>query len=86
MSTKLLSCFMIMIMWLMSTPRMVRRLCAAVNTYSETDAIEVIRQYNRGFGPRTNRLSCVITGWNQYEKPTRTSCCSACERRKSAVL
>ena len=60
-------------------------LYTTINTYNETNAIEVIGQYNRGFGLLTNRLSCVITGWNRYKKP-RDQCCSACERRKSAVL
>ena len=44
-------------------------LYTTINTYNETNAIEVIRQYNRGFGLLTNRLSCVITGWNRYKKP-----------------
>ena len=29
----------------------------------------LIGQYYRGFGMLTNRLSCVITGWNRYKKP-----------------
>ena len=44
-------------------------LYATINTYNETNAIEVIGQYNWGFGMLTNRLSCVITGWNRYKKP-----------------
>lgn len=44
-------------------------LYTTINTYNETNAIEVIRQYNRGFGLLTNRLSCVITGWNRCKKP-----------------
>ena len=59
-------------------------LYTTINTYNETNAIEVIRQYNRGFGLLTNRLSCVITGWNRYKKPS--GCYSECERRKNAVL
>ena len=41
----------------------------AINTYNETNTIEVIGQYNRGFGMLTSRLSCVITGWNRCKKP-----------------
>ena len=28
-----------------------------------------MQTYNRGFSLLTNRLSCVITGWNSYKKP-----------------
>ena len=44
-------------------------LYTTINTYNETNAIGAIGQYNRGFGMLTNRLSCVITGWNRYKKP-----------------
>ena len=44
-------------------------LYTAINTYNETNALEAVQQYNRGFGLLTNRLSCVITGWNSYKKP-----------------
>lgn len=44
-------------------------LYTTINTYNETNALEVIQQYNRGYGLLTNRLSCVITGWNSYKKP-----------------
>lgn len=44
-------------------------LYTTINTYNETNAIEAIRQYNRGFGLLTNKMSCVITGWNSYKKP-----------------
>ena len=37
--------------------------------FNETNAIEAMHQYNRGFGFLTNKLSCVITGWNSYKKP-----------------
>lgn len=44
-------------------------LYTAINTYNEINAIEAMRQYNRGFGLLTNKLACVITGWNRYKKP-----------------
>ena len=44
-------------------------LYTTINTYNETNAREVLQQYDRGFGWLTNRLSCVITGWNSYKKP-----------------
>ena len=44
-------------------------LYTAINTYNETNAIEAMQQYNRAFGLVTNKLSCVITGWNSYKKP-----------------
>ncbi len=44
-------------------------LYTAINTYNETHAAEVLKQYDRGFGLLTNRLSCLITGWNSYKKP-----------------
>ena len=44
-------------------------LYTTINTYNETNAFEALQQYNRGFGLLTNKLSCVITGWNSYKKP-----------------
>ncbi|MXW68652.1 MAG: hypothetical protein F4Z61_01545 [Acidimicrobiia bacterium] len=42
---------------------------APINTYNETHAREAIRQYNRGFGLLTNRLACLISGWNSHRRP-----------------
>lgn len=44
-------------------------LYTTINTYNETNAVEALQQYDRGFGFITNKLSCVITGWNSYKKP-----------------
>lgn len=44
-------------------------LYTTINTYNETNAVEVFQQYNRGFGLLTNQLSSLITGWNSYKKP-----------------
>jgi hypothetical protein len=44
-------------------------LYTSINTYNETNAFEAVKQYNRMFGLLTNKLSCVITGWNSYKKP-----------------
>lgn len=44
-------------------------LYTTINTYNETNAREVLQQYDRGFGWLTNQLACVITGWNSYKKP-----------------
>jgi len=44
-------------------------LYTSINTYNETNALEAMEQYNRGVGLLTNRLSCIITGWNHYKKP-----------------
>ena len=44
-------------------------LYTSINTYNESNAMDAIRQYDRGFGFLTNKLSCVITGWNNYKKP-----------------
>jgi hypothetical protein len=44
-------------------------LYTSINTYNETNAIETLHQYDRAFGFITNKLSCVITGWNSYKKP-----------------
>lgn len=40
-----------------------------INTYNESNALDAIRQYDRGFGVLTNKIACVITGWNTYKKP-----------------
>jgi len=40
-----------------------------INTFNETNAMDAVRQYDRGFGMLTNKLTCVITGWNEYKKP-----------------
>ena len=42
---------------------------ATINTYNETHAREAIRQYNWCFGLLTNRLACLITGWNSHRRP-----------------
>lgn len=42
---------------------------ATINTYNEIHAREAVRQYNRGFGLLTNRLACLITGWNSHRRP-----------------
>jgi hypothetical protein len=44
-------------------------LYTTINTYNESNALEALHQYDRGFGFITNKLSCVITGWNSYKKP-----------------
>jgi len=44
-------------------------LYTTINTYNEANAVEALHQYNRLFGILTNRLSCVITGWNNYKRP-----------------
>lgn len=44
-------------------------LYTSINTYNEANALEAVKQYNRMFGLATNKLSCVITGWNSYKKP-----------------
>ena len=46
-----------------------RGLLTTINTYNEGNATDVLEQYNRGFGLLTNKLSCVITGWNSHKKP-----------------
>lgn len=40
-----------------------------INTYNEINAMDAVRQYDRGFGMLTNKLACIITGWNDYKKP-----------------
>ena len=42
-------------------------LYTSINTYNEANAFDVVRQYNRGFGLFTNKLSCIITGWNTHK-------------------
>ncbi len=42
---------------------------ATINTYNETHAREAIRQYDRFLGLLTNRLACLITGWNSHRRP-----------------
>lgn len=44
-------------------------LYTSINTYNEANAFDVVRQYNRGFGLFTNKLSCIITGWNTHKTP-----------------
>lgn len=44
-------------------------LYTTINTYNEANAIEAAQQYNRFFGLMTNRLSCVIIGWNRHKRP-----------------
>jgi len=41
----------------------------SINTYNEANAMDAVRQYDRGFGWLTNKLACVITGWNNHKKP-----------------
>ena len=43
-------------------------LYTTINTYNETNAMEAVQQYNRCFGLLTNKLTCIITGWNNYKK------------------
>ncbi|MCB1672683.1 MAG: hypothetical protein R3F41_15320 [Gammaproteobacteria bacterium] len=43
-------------------------LYTSINTYNEANAFDVVRQYNRGFGLLTNKLSCIIIGWNHHKK------------------
>ncbi len=44
-------------------------LYTTINTYNETNAQEAVQQYDRFLGLATNKLSCIITGWNSYKKP-----------------
>lgn len=37
-------------------------LYTSINTYNESNAMDAIKQYDRGFGFLTNKLSCVIIG------------------------
>jgi hypothetical protein len=41
----------------------------SINTYNESNAMDAVRQYDRCFGLLTNKLACVITGWNSHKKP-----------------
>jgi hypothetical protein len=41
----------------------------SINTYNEANAMDAVRQYDRGFGLLTNKLACIITGWNNHKKP-----------------
>ncbi|MBC52726.1 MAG: hypothetical protein CMQ34_02705 [Gammaproteobacteria bacterium] len=41
----------------------------SINTYNEANAMDAVRQYDRGFGWLTNKLACIITGWNSHKKP-----------------
>ena len=45
-------------------------LYTTINTYNEANAREAVNQYNRFFGLVTNKISCVVTGWNPYKKPS----------------
>ena len=45
-------------------------LYTTINTYNETNAIEALQQYDSFFGLMTNKISCVVTGWNNYKKPS----------------
>lgn len=40
-----------------------------INTFNEANAMEVFHQHERGFGFLTNKLACIITGWNSHKKP-----------------
>jgi hypothetical protein len=42
-------------------------LYTTINTYNEANALDAVRQYNRCFGLLTNKLTCIITGWNSYK-------------------
>ncbi len=44
-------------------------LYTTISTYNEANAWEVVKQYNRLLGFATNKLACIITGWNSYKKP-----------------
>jgi len=41
----------------------------SINTYNEANAMDAVQQYDRGFGLLTNKLACIITGWNNHKKP-----------------
>lgn len=41
----------------------------SINTYNEANAMDAVHQYDRGFGWLTNKLACIITGWNSHKKP-----------------
>jgi len=42
-------------------------LYTTINTYNEANALDALHQYNRCFGLMTNKLTCIITGWNNYK-------------------
>jgi hypothetical protein len=42
-------------------------LYTSINTYNESNAMDVVRQYNRLLGLLTNKLSCIIVGWNHHK-------------------
>ena len=42
-------------------------LYTTINTYNEANALDAVHQYNRLFGLLTNKLTCIITGWNSYK-------------------
>lgn len=44
-------------------------LYTTINTYNEANAMDALHQYNRGFGLLSNKLSCIISGWNGHRKP-----------------
>lgn len=44
-------------------------LYTTISTYNEANALDAVHQYNRGLGILTNKLSCIITGWNNYKTP-----------------
>jgi len=44
-------------------------LYTSINTYNEVNALDVLQQYNRCFGLLTNKISCIITGWNTHKSP-----------------
>lgn len=44
-------------------------LYTTINTFNESNAMDAVHQYDRWFGLLTNKLSCVVTGWNNYKKP-----------------
>lgn len=44
-------------------------LYTTISTYNEANAQEATRQYNRYLGLGTNKIACLITGWNSYKKP-----------------
>lgn len=41
----------------------------SINTYNAANAMDAVHQYDRGFGWLTNKLACIITGWNSHKKP-----------------
>ena len=55
--------------WLSGALLALGRSAVEVRWYSVTNATEAMRQYNRLLGLGTNKLACIITGWNSYKKP-----------------